>query len=106
MHIPNALDRGQDELVHHGAARLHDTHHSEGPVGVNVGLVCEAVGAEKRVSQGQARGFRHFRTECDVEGLVPPTAVCQFCPVVLHVAHVCADDAVAFVVVAVRQRDA
>ena len=106
MHVPNALNRGQDELVHHGAARFHDAHHSERPVGVDVGLVREAVGAEKCVPEGQSRGFSHLRTERDVEGLVPPSAVRQFRAVVLHVAHVRADDAVAFVVVAVRQRDA
>ena len=106
MHVPNALNRGQDELVHHGAARFHDAHHSERPVGVDVGLVREAVGAEKRVSQGQPRGLSHLRTKRDVESLVPPIAACQFHPVVFHVAHVCADDAVALVVVAVRQRDA
>ena len=51
--VPNALHGRQQELIHDAAARLEDAHHREGFVGVDVGLVFQAVGAEECVSNVQ-----------------------------------------------------
>ena len=106
VHVPNALHRGQDELVHHASARFEDAHDGEGLVGVDVGLVGEAVRAEKRVAQPHSQILGHPRAQRHLKRRLPELALGQRDSVVFYVAVLGSHDAVAFVVVAVRQRNA
>ena len=61
--VPDAFHGGQDELIHDASAWFQDAHHGEGFVGVDIGLVCEAMRAEKRIAQSHVQLIRHARTQ-------------------------------------------